>query len=190
MAEKWYLRASAGVACGPGTRRALSQTADGGMASSIAIIVGADAATWNRVETTRRIAAGTWSITASVLANNAGRSLTIEMDRRTSDCTIVETFFDVTQALTIGTAVYTISQSVSFLDFDAGDILTVRFSSSHADTSVRVNYNFTGTVNDAFLSNPDTKPALSGRPKIVASEVYMPGFRAAENAILKGSDNG
>lgn len=128
MAEVWHFRDGGGAICGPGDRRELSLVeGTGGRDRDITT-----ERTWNRTESARSIATGTWTVDAQITTGDGGgaaNKVTIVIERRNSSCVVQETIFDIEVAMTRDTECkdYAFSQAgVAQIDFTSGDILTVR----------------------------------------------------------------
>src|SRR3972149_10994031 len=94
MAETWYARTGTGAACGPGTRRPLSQTA--GTSPATEDITSEH--TWNRTESARSIQAGNWSVVADVTTGSGGgqpNRVTCVVERRNASCVVQQTILNV-----------------------------------------------------------------------------------------------
>lgn len=141
-AETWYAASGTGAACGPGTRRPLSQTA-GSSASTQDV---ASEHTWNRTETERTIAAGNWSFFADLTTAGGGGApnrVTIVIERRNSSCVVQQTIGSVEVTMNAGT---TQEYLFDFGDpgavaFAAGDILTVRVVRSNGSRAQTLRFN-------------------------------------------------
>ena len=158
MAETWYFTNASGAACGPGTRQALSQTA--GSSAQTQDVTSEQ--TWNRTESARSIAAGTWTLTLDVTTGSGGGApnrITAVIERRNSSCTVQETIGSQTSSnLSAGSSeTVTLTYSgVSQIDFSSGDILTVRIVRSNGNRSQVIDYNgSSGGASDSRLDHPD-----------------------------------
>lgn len=174
--EGWYFRGTAGAACGPGSRFALSLTPDSSPISANSfILIGPDAATWNRTETLRSIAAGIWKVRARISASVAGRSCRMVIERRNAGCVVQETVLDVARSLETGAAFYEFEVSNPIIHFAAGDILTIRVGSSHLDTTVSLTYNRLNTADDTRLIHPIEIPPVTLTPDAALLLFSLPG---------------
>ncbi|MFQ6027167.1 MAG: hypothetical protein ACE5Q6_06725 [Dehalococcoidia bacterium] len=160
--ETWYLRATAGTACGVGDREALNQTV-GSAVSTKALDGTGD--TWNRAESPARdIAAGDWQVLFDATTDSGGgppNRVTVLVQRRDSGCNVQQTIINEEITLSEGTAEYQTSNAdpgeVSFAD---GDILTLTLTQTTGNQTVTVRYAGTaGGDADSRLTHPD-EPAI------------------------------
>lgn len=157
MAETWYLRDGTGDACGPGTRRDLSQT----IGSSVATQDLASEHTWNRVESARTILSGTWTVTAWVTTAGGGGQaarVTATVRRMNSSCAEQEVIGTAQSAnLASGaTTEVTFNFTPGAITFASGDRLLVQFQRTQGTrtTTLRFNHNTANTA-ESRLVHPD-----------------------------------
>jgi hypothetical protein len=123
--------------------------------------------TWNRVEqTARSIAPGDWQVffdaTADVGLGPPNR-VTVLVERRDENCTLQQTIIDqeiiITQLLIL--EYETVPTNPGQVDFNAGDILTVRSSQTSGNQNVTLRYaDSSGSNADSRLLHPDTLAAV------------------------------
>ena len=86
--ESWYLRSSAGAACGNGDQESFNQTAGTSAATKILDAVGD---TWNRTETARTISPGNWQFffdAATTTGSGQPNKVRVLVERRNSSCVV------------------------------------------------------------------------------------------------------
>ncbi len=159
--ETWYLRDTAGAACGAGGRKAQSETA--GSSSGVSLDVeGSAGETWNRTEITRSIPAGDWSVILDVVVGSGGgppNRVGVTLTRRNSTCVTQQPIIsDATVNLTKGALnedVLVTAVGVPQVDFTSGDILVLELSDANGKQTKFVQYdNVAGSGQDSRINHP------------------------------------
>jgi hypothetical protein len=166
MAETWYARDSAApLACGPGTRKNLSETVG---SSTKALRLDGTGDTWNKAES-RTIAAGDWRV-AMVLDTDSGggpqNRVNVLVQRVNSSCTvqgsdIINETIDVTKGDSGKTYFTTLPNDPGEITFAAGDGVLVTFTDTNGNQWKDVKYDG-GVGGNTSLVHPDeaTGPEL------------------------------
>lgn len=157
MSEAWKLRTDAGEACGPGTREALSLSAgSAGIEKSLAT-----ENTWNRLES-RSFEVGSWDSKLDITTGAGGgppNKVRFIIERRNSSCVVQQEIVNQERTLTKGTTckAYSLGEhGVAQVDFNAGDILTVRIVQTNGNQATEICYNdVIGGDHDSRQINPN-----------------------------------
>lgn len=151
-AENYFLRNSAGEACGPGDREDLS--ANGG-ASAVTKILDAAGDSWNLVETARTVIAGQWMVTVyydSTIGSGPQNKIRVLVQIRGDDCIVKQTLLDETVVVSKGKngAQFTVSADVPTIVLAADDLISLTLFKPQGNQIIKVRYN--GTVTQQALS--------------------------------------
>ena len=157
MSEGWKLRTDAGEACGPGTRKALSET-HGSAPTEQSL---ATENTWNRLES-RNFIQGSWDSKLDITCGSGGgppNKVRFIIERRNSACVVQETIVNQERTLTKGAVCKAYSLGVHGVapkTFNPGDILTVRIVQTNGNQATEICYNGAfGSDHDSRQINPD-----------------------------------
>jgi hypothetical protein len=154
--EVWYLRTTAGSACGPGDRESLSET-QGSSNSTKALDGTGD--TWN-VSEERTILAGNWTLYFDVECPDAGgpqNKINVLVERRNSSCivqgsAIINEDVDITKGATQEYS--TTPTDPGEIAFSSGDLITVILTDANGNQAKTVYYNGSGSSYDSRLVHP------------------------------------
>lgn len=151
-AENYFLRNSAGEACGPGDREDLSPN---GGASAVTKILDAAGDSWNLVNVERTLVAGQWAVTIyydSSTGSGPQNQVRVQVQIRDFECTVKQTVLDKTVVVSKGQngAQFTVTEDVGVVVLEDGDLLSLILSKPQGKQVIKVRYN--GTVSQQALS--------------------------------------
>lgn len=158
MAETWECRDTAGAACGPGDREALSETAGSSLTTKALDGTGD---TWNASEE-RSIASGDWSVRFSIDCGTGGgpqNVVNVTVARFNSSCVqqgadIINEDVNVAKG-DDNQAYTTATQNPGQVDFASGDIIRVVFTDAGGSQIKTLNYNGSALGDKTWLTHPD-----------------------------------
>lgn len=174
--ENYFLRNSAGEACGPGDREDLS--ANGG-ASAVTKTLDAVGDSWNLAEVARTLIAGQWAVTIyydSTTGSGPQNQVRVQVQIRGLDCAVKQTVLDKTVVVSKGQSggQFTVTEDVGAVVLEAGDLLSLTLSKPQGKQVIAVRYS--GTVLQQALSkvrHPGDNP-IDSKAEVSWVELEVP----------------